>query len=584
MLKRLIQPYLIRGIFIAILASVHFLFPAEAFPSVKVTLEPGLTAELNDEREIELSACQSGDFDLQEWTERLLATPEMLSKFVAGECLRIPFNDLSPEYQLETAKVLFPQDTHTEAHWVHKVTYLQSHGAAGETLWSISKWFTANPRNYLKIRSYNKMSSRSKLYRNTEVKIPLELLSPAFRDVIIFEAAARRAAADTSAASKQLNGNLLLKMDPQGTYASYRMKRGDTIYSNVVMNFTDRVSPEDVLEAARIICKRSGIRDPRRLKSGDEVKIPLDLLSVMYLPPNDPRRIEYEQLQKEADKYSNQVHTEDLKGVIVILDPGHGGNDPGTVGRLGRAEIYEDEFVYDIVCRIKRLLETTTMAKVELTLVDKSINYDIRNVSHFQKDTDEYVLTNPIYRNHDPKISANLRWYLANSIFRRVTAAGADPDKVVFVSFHADSLHPDARGSMIYIPGTYLCKGNGGKTGYEYTCRAEVKESQYVKIPYKQRVKSEGLSGDFAKHLIKSLHSSKIGTHDGKPIRNQIVRRRHAYVPAVIRHNLVPTKILVEVVNMNNTSDCKLLTDPDFREKFAAAFVNALKQYYDGEK
>jgi N-acetylmuramoyl-L-alanine amidase len=559
------------------------LVPVRAYSSVKVSMQPGLTADLTNEKEIVVNACPSGECDLQEWADRLLANPETSARFVKGKCFKIPFSDLTPEYQLDAIKALFPGDKYTEDGWIHKVTYFSGRAAGGETLWSISKWFTGNPQNYPKICAYNKLPSSGKLLKNSVVKIPLELLSPAFRDVVTFDIAARHAAEGGPAKLRQLNGELTLKMDERGPYASYRMKRGDTLYSKVVMTFTDRVTPEDVMEATGIICERSGLKDPRRLQTGDEVKIPLDLLSVMYLPPDDPRRIEYERLQKETAKISNPVRTEDLKGIIVILDPGHGGNDPGTLGHFGGNEIFEDEVVYDIVCRIKKLLETTTMAKVEMTLVDKSDRYEVNDVSFFQDDNDEYVLTNPQYRNHDAKVAANLRWYLANSIFRRATSAGVNPDKVVFVSFHADSLYSDARGTMIYVPGTYLCTGNGGKAGYVYTSRAEVREDQYVQLSYKQRVRSEGLSSDLAKHIISSLQHHDIAVHPVKPIRNQVVKRRHSYVPVVIRHNIVPTKILVEILNVNNTDDCRLSTDSEYRQDFAVAFVQALKNYY-GER
>ncbi len=573
------HPQFIRIRFFVLILAV-LLIPSSAFASIKKALEPGLTVILNDHREIEFYACPSSDCDQQEWIDRLLANPENYGRFVQGDCLSIPLSNVTPEYQLAGITLLFPKDSHTEQGWVHKVTYVASRGEDGETLWSISKWFTGNPQNYTKIRSHNQMPSRGTLYKNNIVVIPLDLLSPAFKDLITFEAAAKRVAEAGSAESKRLNGNLELRTDSQGPYASYRLKAGDTIYSNVVMNFTDRVSPEDVLEATKLICVRSGIRDSRRLRAGDEVKIPLDLLSVMYLPPDDPRRKEYERLQKEAEGYSNPVQSEDLKGIIVILDPGHGGNDPGASGRIGQIVVSEDEIVYDIACRVKRLLETTTLAKVEMTLLDKSDEYEPKNVSFIPNDDDEYVLTTPEYRNHDAKVSANLRWYLANSIFRRATAAGASPDKVVFVSFHADSLHPEARGTMVYVPGAYLCKGSGGKDGSVYTCRQEVQEDQYVEISYKERVRSEGFSGELAEYVIESLSRAGIATHPGKPIRNQVVMRRRRYVPAVIRHNIVPTKILVEVLNLNNREDCRLATSPEFREEFATAFVAALKRYY----
>jgi N-acetylmuramoyl-L-alanine amidase len=279
-------------------------------------------------------------------------------------------------------------------------------------------------------------------------------------------------------------------------------------------------------------------------------------------------------------KYSNPVHTAKLNGIAVILDSGHGGSDPGA---LGKNRVYEDEVAYDILCRIKRRLETTTMAKVVPTIVDKSQQYEPKNASFFSKDTDEYLLTNPHYKNGNAKVAVNLRWYLVNSIFRKLTANGTKPDEVVFVSLHADSLHYKARGSMVYIPGTYYCRGNGGKRGKVYDAHAEVREKQFVSLSYTDRVRSEGLSGEFAKDIIKSLGKYDIKIHDEKPIRNHVVRGRRSYVPAVIRHNIVPTKILLEVANLKNYDDNRLIADHEFREKYAAAFVDALTQYYGGK-
>jgi N-acetylmuramoyl-L-alanine amidase len=54
-------------------------------------------------------------------------------------------------------------------------------------------------------------------------------------------------------------------------------------------------------------------------------------------------------------------------------------------------------------------------------------------------------------------------------------------------------------------------------------------------------------------------------------------------VPAVIRYNIVPTKVLVEVANLKNRDDVRLVADHEFRERYAAAFVQALKQYYGGK-
>ena len=66
------------------------------------------------------------------------------------------------------------------------------------------------------------------------------------------------------------------------------------------------------------------------------------------------------------------------------------------------------------------------------------------------------VLTTPPYPIEDARVGVNLRWYLANSVYRRAVQAGNDPQKVVFLSIHADSLHPSLRGAMAYIPAAEL--------------------------------------------------------------------------------------------------------------------------------
>ena len=53
-----------------------------------------------------------------------------------------------------------------------------------------------------------------------------------------------------------------------------------------------------------------------------------------------------------------------------------------------------------------------------------------------------------------------------------------------------------------------------------------------------------------------------------------------AWVPAVLRNNVVPTKILFETCNLNNPRDAALMQDPRYRQGVAEAFVAALDRYY----
>jgi N-acetylmuramoyl-L-alanine amidase len=68
--------------------------------------------------------------------------------------------------------------------------------------------------------------------------------------------------------------------------------------------------------------------------------------------------------------------------------------------------------------------------------------------------------------------------------------------------------------------------------------------------------------------------------HPYQPVRDHVVRRGRAWVPAVIRCARVPAKVLLEVGNLNNDQDRALLCKPEFREAIARAFVDAVRSYY----
>ena len=63
-------------------------------------------------------------------------------------------------------------------------------------------------------------------------------------------------------------------------------------------------------------------------------------------------------------------------------------------------------------------------------------------------------------------------------------------------------------------------------------------------------------------------------------MRNRIIRGRSIYVPAVLRGNVVPNKVLVEMVNLSNHQDAVLLARARDREPLAEAMYQALLGYY----
>ena len=99
---------------------------------------------------------------------------------------------------------------------------------------------------------------------------------------------------------------------------------------------------------------------------------------------------------------------------------------------------------------------------------------------------------------------------------------------------------------------------------------------------WKERTRSEGLSRQLAKQLLQSFRRQGLGIHHEKPIRDRIIRCRRCrpWVPAVVRYNAVPAKLLLEVCNLNNREDRKLLKTRAFRQRMAAAIVDGILEYY----
>jgi N-acetylmuramoyl-L-alanine amidase len=315
---------------------------------------------------------------------------------------------------------------------------------------------------------------------------------------------------------------------------------------------------------------------------GFKVKIPLDLLEAEFLPEGHPRRLQAEAARQEIEAEMARVHVgskRGLEGVVIILDPGHGGRDLGTMNN----GIWEHDYVYDVTCRLKRRLDAQNAAKVYLTLVDEETGCVPSKTDKLMANRQGTVQTDPPFlarENGQAKIGVNLRWYLANSIFRAETSRGVDPDKVVFVSLHADSRHPSLSGVMAYVPGAdHMGKTHGFRSS-TYTRYAEVREKQYVSFDRRERVRSEAVSRKLADEIVRSFREAGLPIQPFQPVRNRIIRGRSIFVPAVLRGNAVPTKVLVEMVNLSNSKDAALLARAAERERLAEALHDALLSHF----
>jgi len=555
---------------LALLGS-SFTFPAGAIvpPSraIRVSLEEGVVATLSEERGILVEAIPRRGEGMTTFAKRMCGDARLgpqiaeanggVKDLLVGIRYSIPFAMLSPDWQLKTAKALFAEDKGQPDGWRHKAR--GTGPMQRESLWRLAEWFTGTGENFRAIREYNEILDDD-VARGAAVTIPSELLLPAFK-----------------AALPVPEKPFLLDygVDKDGEYAIYRLRPGEALYSSVVVRFTGRVFAADVNALAGQIAKRSGIPDVTDIPIGYRIKIPIDFMQPEFLPEGHPKRKEYEESLRASARFSNQVKVRGLAGITVILDAGHGGQDSGAT----LSGVWESLYVYDIALRVKRVLESQTAAKVLVTTRD-GVDFRVPEVDVLPFSRGHAVLTTPPYPIADPKVGVNLRWYLANSLYRKTVQTDKDAQKVVFMSIHADSLHPSLRGVMAYIPAADMRDESYGKNGPIYTARKEVQESPRVTFPRDQRTQSEGLSRELAKQVVAAFQTGGLPVHPFKPVRDKIIRNNSEWVPAVLRYNSIPAKILLEVCNLANDQDRKLIQTRAYRQKVAEAIVRGFLGYY----
>jgi N-acetylmuramoyl-L-alanine amidase len=104
-----------------------------------------------------------------------------------------------------------------------------------------------------------------------------------------------------------------------------------------------------------------------------------------------------------GDKYEKlKIKDHSLDGAVFYLMSGHGGPDPGAVGKRNGKELCEDEYAYDVTLRLARwLIERDAL--VYLIIRDK--NDGIRDDAYLKCDRDEYAYTRgKVPRGHNDRL------------------------------------------------------------------------------------------------------------------------------------------------------------------------------------
>jgi N-acetylmuramoyl-L-alanine amidase len=483
------------------------------------------------------------------------------------------FKELSPEGKRWTLQSLFPGDTWSRDKVLHRVRWPEL-----ESVWLMASLFMGHGQQYDQLQSANP-ARPEKLKAGDRWVIPTELLSEDLggkngeqvvrtqpEDVLDDEA---RVAAFRSL--------LAFEEDAQGKYAGYHLRKGEALYSSVVMRYTDQVDPQGVNDLAKEIALRSGISDVRGIQPGQLVKIPLEALASPFQPEGTVALAEEREVRAEVRRIPRVTVGARLKGVRIVLDAGHGGIDKGAMAN----GVWESDYVYDITMRVRRLLEQETDAVVSCTIRYPAVGFNPRSRIQVPSDQAE-ILTTPPFSNdgENPNaVSVHLRWVLANQLFSVFERSG-DAKKTLFISFHADSLHPSARGTMVYVPGAVGVPASFTLPASRTVQVKELGAGSRVTFSPRERLQGEARSRLFAESLLTALQEDGIPTHENRPIRNVVLRAGKSFIPAVIRYSAAATKVLLEVLNLTNPDDAANFQDPAFREHYAQAVVKGIQSYY----
>jgi N-acetylmuramoyl-L-alanine amidase len=222
-----------------------------------------------------------------------------------------------------------------------------------------------------------------------------------------------------------------------------------------------------------------------------------------------------------------------LKIGRIVIDPGHGGHDTGTIGPNG---LEEKDLVLEVGRRLGRLLETRLGAEVVYT------------------------------RKDDTFIPLETRTAIANQ-------QRAD----LFISIHANSSHDSAARGVE----TYYLNFTSSPEALEVAARENAVSEKSIyelqdlvkKIALKEKIEE---SREFAGDVQESLHSGLAAKSPA--IRNRGVKK----APFIVLIGANMPSILAEISFVSNPADEHRLETTEYRQRIAESLYHGIAKYVDG--
>jgi N-acetylmuramoyl-L-alanine amidase len=244
--------------------------------------------------------------------------------------------------------------------------------------------------------------------------------------------------------------------------------------------------------------------------------------------------VETEPPPKQAEATPSRAGKKSAKAVTIMLDPGHGGEDPGAIGARGSMEKH---VTLSIARRLRERIENDPTMRAALT-----------------RDGDFFV---PL-----------------QTRVQKARRAKAD----LFVSIHADAwIKPEARGSSVFV----LSEKGASSAAARYLAQ---KENDADKVG--------GVNFTVADpHLARTLMDlTQTATQNdsmklGRTVLSNLGSVNALHKPAVEQAGFAVLKapdipsILIETAFISNPDEEKRLNDEEYQEKLAEAIMRGIRQF-----
>jgi N-acetylmuramoyl-L-alanine amidase len=256
-----------------------------------------------------------------------------------------------------------------------------------------------------------------------------------------------------------------------------------------------------------------------------DLTLPDRIVVDIFKTPSESRLVSQAEIPKETIAESiKDKH-------IIVIDPGHGGSQPGAIGPSG---LKEKELALDIALRLKNKLQNDGFTVYLTREKDIDIPLENRPLMAMQKEATVFISihTNSVIQKGSPT-ARGIETYVLNSRYIGASAKDvADRENRASQFYHYED---DILNQII----------------------ADLEESASI-----------GFSLNFA-----DLVQKKLIQHTG--LDNRGVKQ----APFIVLKGVNMAAVLIEVGFISNLNEEKLLKTPEFREKVAQALSEAVKEY-----